>query len=222
MLDLREHQIEVIDALRDGFRRGHRSQLLYAPTGFGKTEVAIWLMKASADKEFRSAMILDRIVLVDQTSARLEKYDISHGVHQADHWKYNTSERIQVCSSQTLERRQDFPHIDLLIVDECHITRKQISELIQNNPKMKVIGLTATPFTKGLGNLYTNVVCGATTEQLVIKKWLTPLKVFIAKEIDMTGAKKIAGEWSPDVVTERGMLLTGDIVQEWIKKTHEI
>ena len=38
----------------------------------------------------------------------------------------------------------------------------------------------------------------------------------------MTGAKKIAGEWSADVVTERGMQITGDIVQEWIKKTYEI
>lgn len=222
MLELREHQLSVIDKLRQGLKEGHRSQLLYAPTGFGKTEVAIYLMQSSANKEFRSAMILDRIVLVDQTSARLDKYEISHGVHQADHWKYNTSERIQICSSQTLERRQDFPNIDLLIVDECHITRKQISEIIKNNPKLKVIGLTATPFTKGLGNLYSNVVCGSTTEELVINKWLTPLKVFIAKEIDMTGAKKIAGEWSADVVTERGMQITGDIVQEWIKKTHEI
>ena len=50
----------------------------------------------------------------------------------------------------------------------------------------------------------------------------SPLKVYIAKEIDMTGAKKVAGEWSTDAVTERGMKLTGDIVQEWIKKTHEI
>ena len=222
MLELRPHQLSIIDKLREGFKSGHRHQLLYAPTGFGKTEVAIYLMQASANKEFRSAMILDRIVLVDQTSARLDKYSIDHGVHQANHWRYNTSERIQVCSSQTLEKRKDFPTIDLLIIDECHITRKQITDLIKNNPKLKVVGLTATPFTKGLGNIYTNVVCGSTTEELVINKWLAPLKVYIAKEIDMTGAKKIAGEWSSDVVTERGMQLTGDIVQEWIKKTHEI
>lgn len=222
MLELREHQQGVIDALRQGFKEGHRTQLLYAPTGFGKTEVAIYLMEATRKKDNRSAMILDRIVLVDQTSQRLEKYDINHGVHQADHWKYNTSELIQICSSQTLERRQDFPKMDVLIIDECHITRKQINELIKNNPRLKVIGLTATPFTKGLGTLYSNVVCGSTTQSLVINKWLAPLKVYIAKEIDMKGAKKIAGEWSPDVVTERSMRITGDIVQEWIKKTHEV
>jgi superfamily II DNA or RNA helicase len=221
-LELREHQQDVIESLREGFRQGHRSQLLYAPTGFGKTEVAIALMKATGEKFKRAAMVLDRIVLVDQTSLRLDKYRLKHGVFQANHWRYDKRERLQVCSAQTLERRSDFPEMDLLIVDECHIARKQTSEFIKDNPNIRVIGLTATPFTKGLGDLYTNVVCGSTTEDLVGKKWLAPLKVFIAKEIDMTGAKKLAGEWSQDVVTERGMKLTGDIVSEWIKKTHEV
>ena len=221
-LHLREHQQEVIDALRQGFVDGHRTQLLYAPTGFGKTEVAIALMKATAEKFKRAAMVLDRIVLIDQTSLRLDKYRIRHGVFQSGHWRYDKREKLQVCSAQTMERRDNFPEIDLMIVDECHISRKQTSEFIKNNPQVRVIGLTATPFTKGLGDLYTNVVCGSTTEDLVKEKWLAPLKVYIAKEIDMTGAKKVAGEWSTDAVTERGMKLTGDIVQEWIKKTHEI
>jgi superfamily II DNA or RNA helicase len=179
-------------------------------------------MKATADNYKRTSMILDRIVLVDQTSMRLSKYKIRHGVYQANHWKYDTSERIQVCSAQTLERRNKFPDIDLLIVDECHITRSKITELIMENPKLKVIGLTATPFTKGLGKIYSNVICASTTGALVDKSWLAPLKVFISKEIDMSGVKKVAGEWSPDQVTERGMQITGDIVQEWIKKTHEV
>ena len=221
-LQLREHQLQVVESLREGFRKGHRSQLLYAPTGFGKTEVSIHLMEATAAKYNRAAIVLDRLVLVDQTSLRLTKYGLDHGVYQSGHWKYNPHSRIQVCSAQTLERRQDFPKIDLLIVDECHIARKQTTEFIHANPDVRVIGLTATPFTKGLGSIYTNVVCGATNDWLVTNQWLTPMKVYIAKEIDMTGAKKIAGEWSADVVTERGMKLTGDIVDEWVKKTHEI
>ena len=96
-LHLREHQEEVIESLREGFRQGHRCQLLYAPTGFGKTEVAIALMKATSDKYKRAAMVLDRIVLVDQTSLRLSKYKIDHGVFQADHWKFDRRARLQVC-----------------------------------------------------------------------------------------------------------------------------
>ena len=221
-LELREHQLDVIDALRDGFKKGHRSQLLYAPTGFGKTEVAIYLMKATAEKYNRAAIMMDRLVLVNQTSERLLKYGLRHGVFQADHAFFQPSERLQVCSAQTMEARANFPQTDLLIVDECHVSRRKTINYIEANPEMRVIGLTATPFTKGLGDVYENVVTGATTGSLVEKKWLAPLKVYIAKEIDMTGAKKLAGEWSAAEAESRGMQITGDIVTEWEKKTHEI
>jgi len=221
-LVLRDHQMQVIDSLREGFKKGIRSQLLYAPTGFGKTEVAIYLMKATAANNKRASIVLARLVLVDQTSDRLSKYGLGHGVYQSGHWKYNPGAVLQVCSAQTLESRSDFPAGDLVIIDECHIARKQTSEFIRNNKDVKVIGLTATPFTKGLGELYESVVCGSTNNWLVDNHWLTPLRVYIAKEIDMTGAKKVAGEWSQDIATVRGMQITGDIVEEWIKKTHEI
>lgn len=221
-LELRDHQAAVIDGLREGFRQGHRTQLLYAPTGFGKTEVAIHLMEAVAAKYNRAAIVLDRLVLVEQTSKRLNKYGLEHGVFQSGHWRYRPHERLQVCSAQTLERREGFPKVDLLIVDECHIARKQTTDFIKDNPDVKVIGLSATPFTKGLGNIYSNVITGATTGWLVQHDWLAPLRVYIAKEIDMTGAKKVAGEWSGDVVTERGLKLTGDIVEQWILKTNEV
>jgi superfamily II DNA or RNA helicase len=221
-LQLREHQMRVIEELREGFRKGYKSQLLYAPTGAGKTEIAIYLMKAAREKCKRSAMVMDRIVLVDQTSMRLTKYNLPHGVYQSNHWKWDPTELIQICSAQTLERRENMPGTSLLIIDECHVQRRQINEFIKNNPHISVIGLTATPFTKGLGDVYENVVTGATTSWLVDNSWLTPIKVFIAKEIDMSGAKKVAGEWAQDEVTTRGMKITGDIVEEWIKKTHEI
>ena len=82
--------------------------------------------------------------------------------------------------------------------------------------------MSATPFTKGLGKIYDNVISSVTTQELVNIKRLVPLRVFVAKEIDMEGAKKVAGEWSQDEVTTRGMQITGDIVAEWVKKTHEV
>ena len=222
MLQLREHQQDVVQKLREGFQAGFKRQLLYAPTGFGKTEVAMYLMDAVSKGRKSAAMVLDRIVLVEQTSQRLAKYSIPHGVMQSQHWRYRPYENIQVCSAQTLERRKHFPEIDLMIVDECHISRKATNKIILDNPNVKVIGLTATPFTAGLGNVYENVVSGMPTEKLVSNGWLAPLRVYVCKEIDMSGAKKVAGEWSPDDVTERGKKLTGDIVTEWIKKTHEV
>jgi DNA repair protein RadD len=221
-LELFDYQENTLAVLRQGFMDSHRSQMLVAPTGAGKTEMAIALMEAVAEKGNRVAMVLDRVVLCDQTSQRLQKYGIDHGVLQAGHWRFRPYEKIQICSAQTLEKRGSFPGLKVLIVDEAHQTRKQTIEFIKSNPGVKVVGLSATPFTKGLGKVYSNVVSTVTTSDLVDMGRLCPLRVFAAKEIDMTGAKKVAGEWSQDDVTERGLKITGDIVTEWIQKTHEV
>jgi DNA repair protein RadD len=222
MLNLREHQAYALAELEKGFNNGHTRQFLYAPTGAGKTECAIAIMQEYARNYQRCAMVMDRIVLVEQTSLRLGKYQIDHGVMQSGHWRYRPSERIQICSIQTLARRSKMNTPDILLYDEAHVLHKSMLDYIKANPQMRVIGLSATPFTKGLKTLYTNVVTATSTEALIGKGFLCPLKVFIAKEIDMTGAKKVAGEWSAEEVASRGMKITGDIVSEWVKKTYEI
>lgn len=186
------------------------------------TETAIALLNAARQKNNRSAMILDRIVLVNQTSERLDKYSIDHGVMQSGHWRFRPYEHIQVCSAQTLERRGGAENVQLLIVDECHAVRRQTVEFIRANPQMKVVGLSATPFSKGMGKIYDGIVSTITTKQLVDQKFLVPLRVFISKEIDMTGAKKVAGEWTDAEASDRAIKIVGDVVSEWITKTHEI
>jgi Rad3-related DNA helicase len=71
--ELRPYQLESIERLRQGIRDGHRSQILCAPTGSGKTIIAAYLMDAAARKFNRVAFIVDRVNLVDQTSAVLEE-----------------------------------------------------------------------------------------------------------------------------------------------------
>ena len=62
MLELRGYQNDTLDGLRRGFAAGYRSQMLYSPTGGGKTEMAIALLDATHKKGNRAAMILDRII----------------------------------------------------------------------------------------------------------------------------------------------------------------
>lgn len=221
MLELRDYQETLAEKCREAFRAGHRAIMLYAPTGAGKTEIAISLLQATAEKENRAAMILDRIILCEQTSVRLEKYKIHHGVLQSGHWRYRPAEKIQICSAQTLEKRGSLPDMKLLIVDEAHTQRIGTKEFIKNS-NVLTIGLSASPFTKGLGETYKHVVSAVTTRELVDSGSLVGLRVFIAHQIEMDGAKKVAGEWSTKEATERGVKITGDIVAEWIKKTHEI
>lgn len=221
MLQLRDYQIDIIEKLREAMRQGHRRIMLYLPTGGGKTECAISLLHHTEQKGNHAAMLMDRRVLCDQTSKRLDKYGIDHGVLMADHWRWRPDRKIQICSAQTLERMETFPMAKMMILDEGHNQRRAINDYVINSNVM-TIGLSASPFTKGLGKIYSAVVSGATTQQLVDTGSLAPLRVFIAKEIDMEGAKKVAGEWSDKEATQRGIQITGDIVSEWVKKTHEI
>ncbi|MDR8090345.1 DEAD/DEAH box helicase family protein [Burkholderia gladioli] len=216
---LRPYQLDSVEALREGMRAGHRAQVLMAPTGAGKTEIGAYLCDEVNKKGRRAAFVVDRVNLVDQTSQRFNHYGIPHGVIQADHWRRRGYERIQICSAQTIEKRGFFPDLDLLIVDECHATRQATTQLIQNRAGLRVVGLSATPFTKGLGAVYSNLVNVTTTNELIEGGWLVPLQVYAARAVDMTGAKMVAGEWSEREIEKRGMEIVGDIVAEWIDKT---
>jgi DNA repair protein RadD len=157
--------------------------------GSGKTIIAAFLMSEANKKFSRVGFVVDRVNLVDQASAVLSDYGIDHGVIQAGHWRWMPAERIQICSAQTLEKRGFFPGLNLLIVDEAHCVRKQTAQMIKARDDIRVLGLSATPFTKGLKDLYTNIVNVTTTDKLVADGHLVPIKMYAAKAIDMAGAK---------------------------------
>lgn len=222
MIDLRPYQTDSLEALRQGIREGHKHQILAAPTGSGKTVMGMSLVDEAAKRYSQTAFICDRISLVDQTSSMFDLYGISHGVIQAGHWRWRPNERIQVCSAQTLARRGISQAWKLLIVDEAHTLYKTTVDFIKKHPEIITIGLTATPFTKGLGDIYTNIVNVTTTDRLIEEGWLAPLRSYYAKQIDMTGAKlKFDGEWQDKEMEERGIKIVGHVVTAWMDKTRE-
>lgn len=217
---LRDYQMQSVLAARAGVAAGKRRQVLMAPAGAGKTEIACFMLNEAARKYSRALFIVDRVVLVDQTSERLDRYGIPHGVIQSGHWRWKPYERIQVCSAQTLERRGIPADVQVVFVDEAHCMRKKVTEFL-NSTDAVVIGLTATPFTKGIGKVYEGMVNVTTTNALIAREFLSPLKIYAAKAIDTRGMKVVAGEWAEKEIEKRGLEIVGDIVAEWQDKTEK-
>jgi len=215
-INLYDYQAQAVKDLRDNIAKGVRKQVLCAPTGSGKTVMAAYLLKAAHAKGSRAYFLCDRVALINQTSAVLDDYGIPHGVIQAKHWRNRPDELIQVASQQTLERRGWPVGVDLMVVDECHTMRDQTTKQIAKTDAV-VLGLTATPFTQGMGTVYQDVVSVTTTNRLIEQGRLAPFTIFAPAPIDMDGAEIKNGEWTHEAAEERAMRVVGDVVENYLK-----
>ena len=203
--------------LRNGYTAGHKRQILMAPTGAGKTYLGLRICDEALQRDKRVMFVCDRKTLINQTSATADAYGMpAHGVIQAGHPRMATFRKFQIASAQTLAARGIDDTFDVIIIDEAHTLYDATTQLVLNT-KAAVVGLSATPFTKGLGAIYTRVVNAATMDELVKLGVLTPMRVLSCVRPDMTGAKTTGGEWTAKEAGARGMELIGDVVGEWIK-----
>lgn len=189
MKALHAHQERAIELLRESFRAGHRRPMLQAPTGFGKTLVAAAIIRNAREKGLRCLFIVDALSLVDQTVEVFYAEGISGiGVIQADHPMTDYSKPVQIASVQTLQRR-GMPEVGLVVVDEAHARHKYL-ERIMADPKWQnvtFIGLSATPWTRGLGHVYDDLLIPASLEELIEGGFLSPFRVFAPAHPDLSG-----------------------------------
>lgn len=212
----RAFQIAAHQALRDGVRAGHRCQMLMSPTGSGKTYLGLRIIHEALAKGRRAAFVADRTTLINQTSAVADSYGLTaHGVMQAQHWRYRPDMPFQIISAQTVARRE-WPDFDVIVIDEAHTQMAAWVEHIKTCRAM-VIGLSATPFSPGLGRLFSNLVNAATMSDLTESGVLVPMRVFTCTRANMVGAATSGGEWTDSAAAERGMEIIGDVVSEWTK-----
>lgn len=222
-LTLRPYQESSVESLRAGFRANHTRQVLAAPTGAGKSRIMESMIRSALDKGSHIMFICERRILVEQFSTHLDKAGISHGVLMAKHWRFRPSEKVQIASAQTLERMESLPKSDIIFIDELHAClRASIIKMMVTHPNMRIIGATATPFHPAIGKHFSNVVSVTTMSELVREGYLVPFRVFVAKEIDTTGLKIVAGEWKKDDLEKRGQQIVGDVVADYIRISNDV
>lgn len=213
----RECQVRAIQLLREGYRAGHRQQILVMPTGSGKTITAMMLIYESLKKGKRATFVCDRTALINQTSKVADDLGLTHhAIVQADHPRRDNSMPLQIASIQTIQARGYWPQSDLVVIDEAHTVYAAAQELLEKRT-VPVLGLTATPCTAGLGKLYSHVVNAATMDELTREGILVPLRILTCVTPDMAGAKTAGGEWTAKAASERELTIVGDVVAEWVK-----
>jgi DNA repair protein RadD len=214
---LRPHQETAIEMLRASFAQGKHRPILAAPCSFGKTTVASYLIQSAIGKGKRCAFIVDRVELLDQAGERFAADGIDFGVMQGDHPMTDPRKQVQIATIQTLNRRrlQDF---DFIIVDECHTIHQAHIKYMETFDAIPVIGLSATPFTKGLGKHFNNLIVPITTGELIEQGYLSNYEVYAPSEPDLEGVKIKRGDYDEGQLDERcnKPKLVGDIV-----KTHQ-
>jgi superfamily II DNA or RNA helicase len=216
------HQASTVIRLRDAFADGARRIMLQLPTGGGKTRIASTITRAVCEIDRPVLFVVPAIELVDQT---LEKFfhegvrDV--GVMQADHRMTSSERPVQIASVQTLMRRE-LPPADLVFIDEGHRWFDYYRHWLLHPDWRDVpfIGLSATPWTKGLGAYYEKLIIAATTEKLIDAGILSNFKVFAPAHPDLKGVRTLAGDYHEgDLGTAMDKQpLVADIVETWLKR----
>lgn len=213
----RAFQETAHEAIRAGFKAGHKNQLVMAPTGAGKSYIGHRIAQAALANGKRVLFVCDRSTLIKQTSEAADTYGLhEHGILQAQNPRRDDTLPYQIASIQTIAKREFWPKADVIIIDEAHTTYSAWTEYSMNT-KAHVIGLSATPFTKGLGKIFSNLINAATMDQLTKNGVLVPMRILSCTRADMAGAKMAGGEWTDRAAEERGKEIIGDVVTEWTK-----
>ncbi len=144
---LRKFQEEAVEQII-----GHDEGIVSAPTAFGKTAIAAWLI---ANRKVNTLVVVHRQQLLDQWQERLAMF-LDMPVKSIGHIGGGKTERtgcVDVAVIQSLYRKDDVKEFvaeyGQVIVDECHHISAFTFEQVMRQVKAKyVVGLTATPTRK--------------------------------------------------------------------------
>lgn len=161
MYTLRPYQADSVKAVIHYFRKHSTPAVIVLPTGAGKSLVIAELARLAKGRVLVLAHVKE---LVEQNHAKYEGYGLTGSIFSAGLGRKETDQQVVFASVQSVVRNLDSfkNQFSLMVIDECHRVpddknssyQKVIAHLLELNPGMKVLGLTATPYRLGMGWIY--------------------------------------------------------------------
>lgn len=177
----RPYQSAALANVDHEYEAGARRVVLVSPTGSGKGTMGVLHAEREIAAGRRVVWFAPRVELINDTSQRLDRLGLRHGVIWGDGERADPTAPAQVATIQTLMARGERPPADTLICDECHhITAESYREYIAAYPEARILGLTATPERSdgtALGNVFERMIVAAKVAELMAAGYLVPCDV---------------------------------------------
>ena len=226
-MQLRPYQAEAIDAVESDWAAGHNAVLVASPTGTGKTEMFIEIIRRGRAEGRRVLVLCNMLELVSQTADRIRRRigvmpDIEQAGFRASTAAFSRAP-VVVASVQSLVsgpednnlrvHRFDPREFGVIIADEAHLTITRTYDTILShfakNPDIRIAGFTATPKRqdgRSLAQRYPKVSYDMRLADAIHGGWLVPVKgkVVPIESVSIKGLSTTSstGDFSANAVGE--------------------
>lgn len=185
---LRPYQREAIDAVHKHWLEWDR-ELLVCATGTGKTVMANGIIE---DRLSNGSVLFlaHRDELIEQARSTFGNAGKIKGLE-------TNIKPVTVGSVQTLVNRPRYDGFKTIVVDEAHhAVSDSYQRVLAQYQDAKVLGLTATPDRKGLGNVFEGIAFEYGLRDAVKDGYLSPIVArTIPIDIDLTKVKTRVGDF---------------------------
>ena len=207
---LRPYQQAAVNAAVDYLRYKQGNPCVVIPTGGGKTHVINELVRLTVDEWGGRVLMLAHVKeLIEQPLSKLQRDDV--GVYSAGLGMRDRHEPIILAGIQSVYKKAcDLGAFNLILIDEAHMLPPDGEGMYQTflsdaqvvNPKVRLVGLTATPYRTSTGelcgpdNLLTEVCYEASIADLIVQGYLCSLRSKQSRrELDTSKLRVKGGEF---------------------------
>lgn len=213
-MQLRPYQAQALADLDAYWAKGNKP-LIVMPTGSGKSLVIADFIRTTIQDHPHVKVLVavhtKELVQQDYDEFTALAPTISAGIYSTGLQRYDTACQVWFATIQSIHRKAHLFPADVLIVDEAHrIPSKQstqyqrlIDDLRIRNPRLAVIGLTATPYRLDSGLLhegdnavFDGIAHSTPITTLIEEGYLAPLtSKGSSMTIDTSEVKTLAGDF---------------------------